>query len=247
MAVDVVAEEVASNLEELASATRRLNTTNIGLVLGGAIVGFAVGFYIGHRYNKEKIKAEAYSQSEKEVEKIRELYQQKTVAAEPKPSVEQVMEERGYSTKEIETQPRPTKPSVVVEEPVHSAPPVVTYEGGKDKNRGWSYPNELQNRSDEKPYIIHQDEFKHGESGYDQTTYTYYAADEVMVEEGSIEPIQNVDVTVGLANLHRFGHGSDDIDVVFIRNDQLELEIEVCRHPGSFEEEVVGLDGNEPA
>lgn len=244
MAVDVVVEEVASNLEEVAAATRRINTSSIGYALGGLVVGAAVGFYFGYKYNSEKIKAEAFKQSEEEVARIREVYQQKVVAAEPKPSVEEVMEQRGYSTA-VEEDERPLKPPVPVTGTV-SAPPVVTYDGGKDKNLNWSYPEELQNRSDERPYIIHQDEFKNGESGYDQTTYTYFAADEVMVEEGSSDPLTNVDFAVGVENL-RFGHGSDDIDVVFIRNDKLELEIEVCRSPKSFEEEVVGLDGNEPS
>ena len=250
-AVDVVVEEVADNLEELAQATRRINTRSIAFVGGGFLVGAAVGFYFGRRWNREKIKAEAFAASEKEVEKIREVYQQKTVAAEPKPDIEDIMEQRGYSTKEVETEERPTRPPVVVApviiapSPV-SAPPVVTYEGGKDKDLNWNYPEELANRDDQRPYIIHQDEYKQGESGYDQTTYTYYAEDGVMIEEGSTDPMTNIDMTVGLDNLSRFGHGADDIDVMFIRNDQLELEMEVCRHPGSYEEEVVGLDGNDP-
>jgi hypothetical protein len=241
-AVDTVVEEVATNLEEIASATRRINANSVTFFLGGLAVGTAVGFYFGYKWNKEKIKAEVFAESEKEVEKIRELYQQKTIAAEPKPSVEEVMEERGYSTA---TPPRPLAAPVPVYEP--PAPGTSNDERRElQKNDGWDYPEEIQNRSEDRPYVIHQDEFKLGESGYDQTTYTWYAVDEVMVEEGSRDPLSNVDFSVGLDNL-KFGHGTDDIDVVFVRNDKLELEMEICRLHQSYEEEVVGLDGNEQA
>ena len=53
-AVEVVAEEVASNLEELAQATRRINVNSVTFFLGGLTVGAAVGFYFGHKWNKEE-------------------------------------------------------------------------------------------------------------------------------------------------------------------------------------------------
>ena len=153
------------------------------------------------------------------------------------------MEEAGYSTVVV-VPDRPLKAPV----PVYEPPPVGLSNDERrelQKDADWNYPEEIQNRSEDRPYVIHQDEFKLGESGYDQTTYTYYAVDEVMVEEGSRDPLTNVDFSVGLENL-KFGHGTDDIDVVFVRNDKLELEYEICRLHTSYEEEVVGLDGNEP-
>ena len=77
-------------------------------------------------------------------------------------------------------------------------------------------------------------------------TYTFYEVDEVMVEEsGTRQPLDHVDFAVGLQNL-KWGHGSDDPDVVYVRNDRLEMEMEICRLHKSYEEEVMGLDGNEP-
>ena len=175
-AVEVVTEEVASNLEELAQATRRINVNSVTFFLGGLAVGAAVGFYFGHKWNKEQIKAEVFKESEAEVEKIRELYQQKTIVAEPKPPLEQVVEEAGYSTSVV-VPDRPLKAPV----PAYEPPPAGLSNDERrelQKNDGWNYPEELQNRSEDRPYVIHQDEFKQGESGYDQTTYTYYAVDE---------------------------------------------------------------------
>ena len=59
-------------------------------------------------------------------------------------------------------------------------------------------------------------------------------------------PLPHADIIVGQDNL-RFGEGTDDEDVVFVRNDRLQTEMEICRKHASFEEEVLGLDGNEPS
>jgi hypothetical protein len=46
---------------------------------------------------------------------------------------------------------------------------------------------------------------------------------------------------IGEKNLSRFGHGSQDPSVVYVRNDQLELVYEVVRSPQSYSEEVHGI------
>jgi hypothetical protein len=235
MAIDTVVEEVADNLEEMAEATRRINTNSVGFFVGGVVVGAAIGFYFGYRFNKEKIKAEAFQQSEEEVAKIREEYQRKTVAAQPKPSVEEVLEERGYD--------RPLPAPV----PVYEPPRITVLD--KDKDQGWNYEEELKSRFANEPYVIHQDEFSAHESGYSQVTYTYYAADDVLVDEENGHPLPHADIVVGVNNL-KFGHGTDDDDVVFVRNDKLNLEMEICRVHQSYEEEVLGIvpeGSDEPA
>ena len=95
MAVDMVAEEVALNLEEAAAATRKVSANGVGIFLGGLAVGVAVGFYLGYRWNREKIRAEAYAESKIEVEKIREAYRagQSVVVEDTKPSLEEVIED----------------------------------------------------------------------------------------------------------------------------------------------------------
>lgn len=234
-AIDTVVEEVADNLEELSQATRRINTRSAGIFIGGCAVGLVVGFYLGHRWNKEKIKAEAFKESEEEVARMREYYQQKVLVAEPKPSVEEVIEEKGYE--------RPLKPPVpgLVDPTPVTPPPVVIYEGGKDKAEGWNYEEELDKRiNSQTPYIIHQDEFNANETGYDKVTYTYYAGDDVMVDEENGHPLPHGDLVVGVENL-RFGHGTDDIDVVYVRNNDLKLEMEICRSHESYEEKFLGI------
>lgn len=230
MAIDTAVEEVATNLEEMAQATRRLNAHSIGIFLGGAAVGLGVGFYIGWKWNKEKIKAEAFKQSEEEVARIREHYQQKAVASTPKPTVDEVIEEKGYD--------RPLKAPV----PDVREPEIFN----KDAKPLWNYERELKHRvkNPDDPYVLHQEEYMAKETGYRQVVYTYYALDDVLVGEDEEHPLPHADIIVGLNNL-QFGHGTDDEDVVYVRNNEHQLEMEIVRLNKSFEEEILGVENSE--
>ena len=243
-----VVEEVATNLEEVAQATRQLDARALGYLGIGIGVGVVVGFYFGHKWNREKIRAEAFKASEEEVEAIRETYRRKELVAVDKPTVEQIIEERGYSTHADLERPLPAPvpiietPSALVAAPDEPVVPVVE-DTGKNKDLGWSYPVELARRSPDAPYIIHQDEFSNSEHGYEKVVYTYWSGDDVLTDEDNQPLVNGVDI-VGADNL-KWGHGADDFNVVFVRNDKLNLEAEICRDPRSWEEEVGGLDGPE--
>lgn len=243
MAIDVVTEEIATNLEEVAEVTRRINGRNIGYIAGGLVVGVAVGFYFGRRWQREKLRAEAFEESAAEMRELREHYSRKVIASEPKPAVdelEEIVAERGYTTEEVEERPL-RAPVPVSPSPLSVVP--AREETVSDETQGWDYTKEIQNRSPNAPYVIHQDEFKNSRTGYSQTTYTYYAEDDVLCDTDDI-PLPHGDLVVGQDNL-RFGHGTDDENVVFIRNDTLQIEAEICRVPKSYEQEVLGHDGNE--
>ncbi len=244
---ETILEEVADNLEEAAAVTRQIDARAVSFFLGGATFGLAVGFFFGYRYNREKIRAEAFRESEEDLEKLRQVYNQRIVAAQDKPSVEDLVEERGYSIPvRDEEEERPLRPPV----PISGHPfagmknnqfPKRTADGEKSKDDGWDYEHELAQRTPSRPFIIHQDEFHLNESGYGQVTYTYYEGDGVLTEEDDTV-INNPDNLVGIENLSRWGHGSDDFNVIHIRNTALEIEFEVCRSPKSYEEEVLGLE-----
>lgn len=242
-----VVEEVAQNLEEAAEATRRINPSSVGYFFVGLGVGVGLGFYFGYRYNKEKIKAEAFRESEAELDKMRVYYQQREegvkIIPAAKPSAEEIVEERGYVTEEPEVEERPLPAPVPVTEP--RAVPVRTEEEEKDKNDGWSYPAEMAKRSPDRPYIIHQDEFAGNETDYTQVTYTYYAQDQILTDEHD-DVLNNVEELVGERNLTKFGHGTDDFNVLYVRNSKLELEFEICQLNKSYEQEVMGLEHSEP-
>lgn len=110
----------------------------------------------------------------------------------------------------------------------------------------WDYNSELTRRSPLRPYVIHVDE--RAESVYVEATYTYYDIDDVLCNEGDevIAPGTERETLVGEANLNLFGHGSLDANVVYIRNDRLEMDLEIIRSANSYAEEVHGFDPPEP-
>jgi hypothetical protein len=100
----------------------------------------------------------------------------------------------------------------------------------------WDYEEEKENRSMDKPYILHQDEYFAKETEYSQSTLTYYSGDDILVDEQEV-PIYNYKAVVGDL---QFGHGSDDPNVVYVRNDKLSGEYEVIKDSGLYEIEVLG-------
>ena len=233
---ETVVEEVATNLEEVAQATRKINTLAVRYFGVGMGAGFLVGFYWGRKWNREKIQAEVLKEAEEQIDKIREYYQQK-VARETKPGLDEIVEERGYATDRSEEPvgTRTLRPPVpIMTPPMRFTPPAEPVSEDPD----WIWPQELASRSPEQPYIIHEDEYRTNENNYEQTQYTYWATDDVLTDTDE-SPVPHPELVVGRENL-RFGHGAGDPNIVFIRNDRLELEIEIARDPRSYEEEKLG-------
>lgn len=100
---------------------------------------------------------------------------------------------------------------------------------------------EMENRSPNSPYVISSDEFMEAEEGYDQITITYYAGDDTLADDKEQE-IPNVDLIIGEGNLERFGHGSGDTRIVYIRNDRMQTDFEVLKSDGKYAHEVLGFE-----
>lgn len=253
MAIEAVVEEVATNLEEVAQVTRSINTQALGYLGTGLVVGGLAGFYIGFKLNRAKIKADAMVEANEQISEMREIYQQKLMAraATDKPPVEDVVQELGLHV----TVTNPSEALGYIQPSTESEAPQVQYNrplpapvpilddlpenptgNSKSKNAGWSYPRELESRSANAPYVIHQDEWSEGERGYSKVTYTYYEPDDVLVDEADEKPVPHGDLIVGQDNL-KFGHGTDNEDVVFVRNDRLEIDIEICRSRKSYDDD----------
>jgi hypothetical protein len=258
VAAEQVVEQVAETLEDAADVTRHIDTRLVRYFLGGVGVGAAIGFFVGYRYNREKIKAEAFQESEEEIERIRKHYQDKMTAKENETAKEELttlVVEEGYARIEDEPQPisdlrdlSSPEEHPLADRPLPAPVPVTparrvfrSTDTEKDKNDGWNFARELQLRSSDRPHIIHQDEFTHNETEFAQVTYTYYAEDDVLVDE-SEEVITDREALIGVGTLNRFGHGTDDFNILYVRHPVLELEIEICRSSGSYEVEVLGLE-----
>lgn len=116
--------------------------------------------------------------------------------------------------------------------------PVVNIFASAASSDDWDYDAEVDSRRDKEAYIIHQDEFYEDENGWEnQQTLTFYAGDQVLCTVDDV-PVHDGHRHVG-ENL-KFGHGSSDPNVVYIRNERLQVEYEVVRDPGSYEHHVLG-------
>lgn len=114
----------------------------------------------------------------------------------------------------------------------------VVYYKREDDDDDWDYDVELENRSDKRPYVIHVDEYTSHESDYPQETITYYEGDDVLCDEKDVPIYTRERITGPLL----FGHGSQDPNIVYIRNDKIEMEWEVLRDEGHFVAEVLGAE-----
>jgi hypothetical protein len=253
MADGQLTEQVAGGLEEAAEITRGMNTRGLGLYLGGLVMGAGIGFYIGNRIGKKKSEEKWAKFADKEVNFWRDFYQEeaeKKAGKVPteKPSAEQIVEEKGYTVERKDEDWR-TKPPVVVK-PATVTPYTPEERAAIDEvnknvfeeahpNIRWDYEAEIKLRDGKHAYVIHLDEFRENDT-YENSTYTYYEEDDVLSDERDTA-IDDVDGLVGVDNLQRWGHGSNDINCVYIRNDELQLDIEILRSPGSYAEEVHGL------
>ncbi len=105
-------------------------------------------------------------------------------------------------------------------------------------NDEWDYDEELANRSSDAPYVLHKDEFYVNEFEFVQETLTYYAGDDIMVDTNDV-PVYNYASYVGEL---KFGHGSQDPGVVFVRNEKNKCDYEILLDRGHYSVEVLGLD-----
>jgi hypothetical protein len=104
----------------------------------------------------------------------------------------------------------------------------------------WDYDREVKIRTEAFPYVLHKDEFYADEKNYTQITLTYYAQDNIMCDEDQT-PVYNYHNVTGPL---RFGHGSGDSSVFYVRNDVRRAEYEIIHDPGLFSVDVLGLDAD---
>lgn len=98
---------------------------------------------------------------------------------------------------------------------------------------------EIKKRTTERPYVITDDEYFQNSTDYTQVCLQWYTFDKVLATQGD-EELTETDELVGDENLLKFGHGSNDANIVYIRNDGLEKEFEVIRIKGGYGETVHG-------
>lgn len=111
--------------------------------------------------------------------------------------------------------------------------------------RPFDYEYEILNRNPEEPYTITHDEFNENEDDRPQHNLTYYNGDDVLVDDQDM-PIPDIEEMVGSENLTKFGYGSNNRNVVYVRNEKSNIDFEITLSEGKFGDEVAGLKHSAP-
>jgi hypothetical protein len=202
--------------------------------------GGLIGSVIAERMLRKKYE----KQAEDEINQMREHFRARLVAKESKPdltTLTTVIEEMKYASDEkaAAKEPTPADPG----SPNTTLPPSLVRNIFKETEVvdtwDWEIEKSLRQEQPDRPFVIHLDE-RHEREGWDEMTLTYYEADDVLCDAND-KVVDDQELLVGVANLDRFGHGSKDANIVYIRNPQLEIDLEVVRSVNSYAEEVHGM------
>lgn len=134
-------------------------------------------------------------------------------------------------------------PVVLVEERIEPVTHIIESAGYSNvfaDPQEFNLGEEIVKRNPERPYVITDDEFFKNDTEYEQINLQYYTLDAVLCEQDDTYVRESDDI-VGDDNLLRFGDGSNDANIVYVRNDRLEKEYEVIRVKGSYQETVHGV------
>lgn len=104
----------------------------------------------------------------------------------------------------------------------------------------WNYEEEMTARDPERPYVISYEEFFANEPENEQMSVTYFEPDDTLVDESNRE-IRDIDGLIGDDNLSRFGHGSRDNNILYVRNEKKGIDFEVLKNMGSYAADVLGI------
>ena len=227
-----VAEELIENLTRV-----KISYAALGAAAGlaaGVIAGYAIARVVMNQHLAERVNAEV----EAEFAQLRAHFAAKEAARkanEEKPDLAEKVQELGYASRE---------PDALEQVEAEQINAFDKDEPQPEPEDPWNQQAEMAKRGAIHPYVIHKDEFVVNDEEHEQVTLTYFMGDDVLSDERDTV-IAEPDVIVGLDNLQRFGDGSEDPNIVYIRNPRLEVDYEVIRSEGTFAQEVHGFSGDD--
>lgn len=165
---------------------------------------------------------------------------------------EETLREKGYTDQQIAEVLGTNQPAIeALREKMRSGTPVEITETSRSifvdgrELEEFDYAAEVDKRNPDEPYIITHDEFMENENGFTQGTMTYYNGDDILTDDKDV-PVPDIDDIVGSEALTRFGYGSRDRNVVYVRNEKIETDFEITLSQGEFSKEVAGFQHSAP-
>lgn len=104
----------------------------------------------------------------------------------------------------------------------------------------WDADKEEAERDTSKPYIISFDEFFENAPDHVQDQLTYFSEDGVLADSTD-KPVDESIVGEEHLDVKMFGRGSRDPNILYIRNEQMDLDLEISYAEGKYSEQVMGF------
>jgi len=215
------------------------------IILGGAsALSLAVGSVTGFFVAKKRLESRYSDIAQQEIAEAKQFYgalYKKEEYSTPESAMETLHRHHDTLAKDaVEALRDYQGVALIQDEKSEEVVSVVTNVFADSGDDNFNYEEEVTTRQPDKPYVISQEEFMQNDSSHEQVTVTYYQGDDVLSDERD-KPIEDVDATVGELNLQRFGHGSKDHNIVYVRNERIGLDLEVVRSKGKYAQEVLGF------
>lgn len=232
--------------------------SNPAVILGVAVVAAGVGGFFAYKFAKRRLAKQFDAKLAEELEKTERFYAVR--------NKEGVFETPEGAVEALHPGARPVAPVTEMKPRQHTAVPYHTMSGGGDRDdatehpsvaqriiernvfdtvqtnpQGWDINAEIVAReaAPDEPYVISTDEWAKNEGQYEQVQLTYFQGSGDLVDNGGVE-INNEEQVIGVDNLTRFGHGSGDNNIVYIRNERLGMDFEIIRTEGTMESAAAG-------
>ena len=192
-------------------------------VAGISMISAGTGMFVGYYLTKQRLEEQYDIRLKVELHKSKEFYTKLSKRAEysdPVKMTEEIIKDEHYDV------PADGEDTEAMDSP-------------RTRYSPFDYTAEELKRKGRKNFVISFDEMKENPKDYDQRTFTYYEKDDVLVDERDT-PIDDIDGIVGLEHLDQFGYGSNDPNIVYVRNDFLSMDFEIIRDFDSYEETVLG-------
>lgn len=187
------------------------------IFIGGALIGSSIT-YLVVKNKYEKI-------IDEEIESVKEAYEdaygEKTKTAKLVESMDGAMNPREKNQKAYEELIRQYKNDEPTDED----------EDEEDD------PDEQEGDDDDmvEPYVITPDEF--GDTGYETICLTLYADGVIEDDEGDMWSDDDISVLLGRDSLSHMGENVDDPDVLYVRNENEEIDYEIARDVDKYFDE----------
>lgn len=250
-----VAETVAEEAQRFSVWARAMNQLAVNMTAVGVVAGVATGGVVTYVIVRKRLDTKYKTLADEEIASVKNHYNAKAEAVRErveKPELDDVVTSLGYKEEDANAEVLAVKEATVVVVPpevvatAEVAAAVVTrnaFDTPVEDDPGeplWDYANEVRSRVIGVPFIIHADEFEENQEGHTQARYTYYESDDVLADEED-HAIDDWEDYCGLYCVTRFGHGSNDPNIVFVRNNDKDLDMEITLSRGSYAQEVHGV------